>query len=179
MLIRRYAPGDRAAVAGLDVATDVSSIAALRLVDEQFTWSEVPLAVTRTKQHHLAEYLGEDPVSWDVGFVAVLDAEVVGFAAASLSDWNRRLVLQHLYVAGRVRRQGVGMALLRAVLSSEPARGAEHVWLETQVDNVPAIRAYEQMGFRVVGLDQTLYGDREATDTAVFMSQPLSHPDGP
>jgi inorganic pyrophosphatase len=29
------------------------------------------------------------------------------------------------------------------------------------------------MGFRVVGLDHTLYGDREEADTAVFMSQPL------
>ncbi len=47
----------------------------------------------------------------------------------------------------------------------ESAVGAQHLWLETQTDNVPAIRAYERMGFRLVGLDQTQYGDRPGADT--------------
>lgn len=80
-----------------------------------------------------------------------------------------------MYVNGTARGQGVGTALLHAVLSSERAKHAQQVWLETQADNVPAIRAYERMGFRVVGLDQTLYGDQAEADTAVFMSQPVGH----
>lgn len=176
MRIRPYHVTDRGAVALLDVETEVNSLAVLRLADGRFTWTESPLKVTRKKHHNLAEYLAEDPTSWDVGFVAILDGLVVGFAAASLEAWNRRLVLQHMYVDGTARGQGVGTALLHAVLSSGQAEDAQHVWLETQTDNVPAIRAYERMGFRVVGLDQTLYGDREEADTAVFMSQPLRHP---
>ena len=173
MLIRPYNVADRGAVAVLDVETDVNSIAVLRLTDGRFTWIESPLEVTRKKHHNLAEYLVEDPTSWDEAFVAILDGLVVGVAAASLASWNRRLILQHMYVNGTVRGQGVGTALLHAVLSSERAKDAQHVWLETQTDNVPAIRAYERMGFRVVGVDETLYGDREGADTAVFMSQPL------
>jgi ribosomal protein S18 acetylase RimI-like enzyme len=179
MLIRPYAASDRGSVAVLDVETEVNSVAVMRLTDGRFTWRESSLQVARKKRHDLTGYLDEDPRSWDEGFVAILDGLVVGFAASAFSAWNRRLVLQHMYVDGAARGSGVGTALLRAVLSSERAKDAQHAWLETQADNVPAIRAYERMGFRVVGLDQTLYGDRAEADTAVFMSQPVGHEQSP
>ena len=174
MLVRPYMATDRGSVSVLDVVTEVNSMADMRLIDGRFTWREVPLQAARKKRHDLAGHLDEDPQSWDEGLVAIVDGLVVGFAAASLSTWNRRLVLQHMYVDGAARGRGVGTALLRAALSSDTVKdGAQHVWLETQTDNVPAIRAYERMGFRIVGLDQSLYGDRPDADTAVFMSQPV------
>lgn len=175
MMIRPYVATDRELVAVLEVVTEVNSIGVMRLTDGRFTWQESPLQAARKKQHDLTGYLDEDPRSWDEGFVAVVDGRVVGFAATSLSAWNRRLVLQHMYVDSEARGTGVGTALLHAALSSDGAKETQHVWLETQTDNVPAIRAYERMGFRVVGLDQTLYGDRAEADTAVFMSQPIRH----
>jgi|GEM_PF-1668787 len=175
MLIRPYVPTDRELVSALDVVTEVNSIGVVRLTDGRFTWREAPLQAARTKHHDVAGYLDGAPRAWDEGFVAVVDGRVVGFAATSLSAWNGRLVLHHMYVDSRARGSGVGTALLHAALSSDGAKDAQHVWLETQTDNVPAIRAYERMGFRVVGLDQTLYGDRAEADTAVFMSQPIGH----
>lgn len=174
MLIRPYVATDRESVAGLDVETEVRSVAVLGLAGGRLNWSESRLETASTKRHDLGDYLDETPRSWADGFVAISDELVIGFAASSLTEWNSRLVLRHMYVNGAARGQGVGTALLQAVVASERARAAQHVWLETQADNVPAIRAYERMGFRVVGLDQTLYGDRPGTDTAVFMSQPLS-----
>lgn len=173
MLIRPYVATDRGPVSVLDVVTQVSSIGIMGLTDGRFTWQESPLQAARTKHHDLASYLDETPRSWDEGFVAVVDGRVVGFAATSLSAWNGRLVLHHMYVDSAARGCGVGTALLHAALSSDGATDAQHVSLETQTDNVPAIRAYERMGFRVVGLDQTLYGDQAGADTAVFMSQPI------
>lgn len=174
MVIRPYVADDRQLVAALDVVTQVDSMAIVQLTEGRFTWSESPLPTARTKRHELAGYLDEAPRSWDEGFVAVVDARVVGFAATSLSTWNRRLVLEHMYVDRAARGRGVGTALLQAAMSGHGARGAQHVWLETQTDNVPAMRAYERMGFRVVGLDQSMYGDRPGAGTAVFMSQPLA-----
>ena len=173
MLVRPYEAQDRGATAALNIDSEVNSVAVLRLSDGRFTWSESRLQAPRKKHHDLAAYLDEDPRSWDDGFVATLDGRVIGFAASGLNAWNSRLVLWHMYVTGPARGQGVGTALLRAVLASKRAASAQHAWLETQTDNVPAIRAYERMGFRVVGLDQTLYGDGPGTDTAVFMSRPI------
>ncbi|MET0523066.1 MAG: GNAT family N-acetyltransferase [Jiangellaceae bacterium] len=174
MLIRPYDVSDRDSVAAMDVETEVNSIAVLQFTEDRFTWRASPLGVPRRKHHDLAEYLDEDPRSWSDGLVAVLDDVVVGFAASALSPWNGRLILQHMYVDSRARGCGLGKALLHAVFASDQAQDAQHAWLETQLDNVPAIRAYERMGFRIVGLDQTLYGDLAQTDTAVFMSQPLA-----
>lgn len=174
VLTRPYEPSDREPVAALDVATKVHSVADLRLEDDQLTWIESPLLTVKQKDHGLADYLVEDLRCWDEGFVAIDGGRVVGFAASRFSEWNSRLTLCHMYVDGSARRLGVGTALLHAIMNGEGATSAQHVWLETQTDNVPAIRAYERMGFRLVGLDQTLYGDRPGADTAVFMSRPIS-----
>ena len=158
----------------MDVTTEVTAIAVLCFSEGRFTWQESSLESARQKRHDLAEYLDEEPRHWEHGVVAIRDEAVVGFAASTFSKWNRRLVLEHMYVDSAARGSGVGKALLRSVFASGRAKDAQHAWLETQVDNVPAIRAYERMGFRVVGLDQTLYGDGAHADTAVFMSQPLA-----
>jgi ribosomal protein S18 acetylase RimI-like enzyme len=173
MAVRPYETRDRASVAAMDVDTEVRSVADLRLAAGRFTWSESPLSAPRRKHHDLATYLDEDPSPWHDAFVATTDGRVTGFAAAGLSAWNRRLVLWHMYVDSPARGQGVGTSLLQAVLASGSAASAQHVWLETQTDNVPAIRAYQRMGFRVVGLDQTLYGDAPGADTAVYLSRPI------
>ena len=44
MLIRPYEASDRESVAALDVATEVDSVADLRLADNRFTWTESPHA---------------------------------------------------------------------------------------------------------------------------------------
>lgn len=176
MLIRPYAHSDRESVAAMDVATEINAIAIMQFTHNRFTWRASTLETPSRKRHDVAAYLDEEPKTWGESLVASLDDVIVGFAASALSTWNGRLTIQHMYVDRASRGSGVGKALLRALLCGEDAREAQHAWLETQTDNVPAIRAYERMGFRVVGLDQTLYGDGLQTETAVFMSQPIAHP---
>jgi ribosomal protein S18 acetylase RimI-like enzyme len=57
-------------------------------------------------------------------------------------------------VAARNRGTGVGEALMRAVLDEAQAQSLREVWLEVLVQNEPAIRLYEKLGFeRVRGLE--------------------------
>ena len=57
-------------------------------------------------------------------------------------------------VAAPHRGSGVGEALMRAVLDEARARALREVWLEVLVQNEPAIRLYEKLGFvRVRGLE--------------------------
>jgi ribosomal protein S18 acetylase RimI-like enzyme len=79
-----------------------------------------------------------------------------------------------MYVAAESRGHGIGRALLDGILNEARADDAQHAWLETQTNNVPAIRAYERMGFRITGLDQTLYADRPDAETALYMSRRLA-----
>lgn len=79
-----------------------------------------------------------------------------------------------MYVDAAARGQGVGRKLLDAIIRDSGDFQPQHLWLETQTNNVPAVRAYERMGFRIVGLDQALYADRAGADTALYMSRQLT-----
>lgn len=174
--VRRYDHTDRPAVVALDVDTQVQTFADVQLQAGMFSWQERPLAHRVVKHHDLPHYLDETPSTWDQALVETLDDQVRGFAAYAYSSWNRRIVLLHMYVDAAARGQGIGQALLDEILSTPAARRAQHVWLETQTNNVPAIRAYERMGFRIVGLDQTLYADLPGAETALYMSRRLCAP---
>ena len=88
--------------------------------------------------------------------------------------WHRRLVLWHLYVARARRRTGIGRALLHEVEAHGRERGARTVWLETTSMNVPGIRAYERLGYRLCGCDTTLYDTLVyADEAALYFSKPL------
>ncbi|MFT4163932.1 MAG: GNAT family N-acetyltransferase [Microlunatus sp.] len=174
MSVRKYDHTDRRSVAALDVDTQVQTFAEVQLQSGMFSWQERPLAHSVVKHHDLPHYLEETPPTWDQALVEILDHRVRGFAAYAYSRWNRRIVLLHMYVDAGARGQGIGRSLLDEILSAPAARSAQHVWLETQTNNVPAIRAYERMGFRVVGLDQTLYEDRPGAETALYMSRQLN-----
>lgn len=173
MKVRTYDSTDREAVIDLDTATPLTTYADVEFHNGSFTWQEMTLAFPTVKRHDLAQHLAEDPPGWDCAYLATHNDRVCGFAACTLSSWNRRLCLLHMYVDSQMRGQGIGRALLNTLFNAPESADAQHVWLETQVDNVPAIRAYESMGFRIVGLDQTLYGDRPGNDTALYMSRRL------
>jgi len=93
----------------------------------------------------------------DYRVVADLGGFIGGFAAAKYEAWNRRVVLWHLYVAPQHRGQGIGRTLLDAVMTFARSTAARCVWLETQNINYPAIQFYRRAGFRLCGLDASLY----------------------
>ena len=57
-------------------------------------------------------------------------------------------------VAGDHRRQGVGRALLEALIAWARSNAVTRIELEVFEFNVPAIRLYEQMGFQIEGRRQ-------------------------
>jgi ribosomal protein S18 acetylase RimI-like enzyme len=83
---------------------------------------------------------------------------VIGFTEVVFDTWNGRARIEHLYVSARHRGVGAGRALLAAAdarARTEP--GMRCLWLETQNVNYPAIGFYRRAGFRLCGLDDTLY----------------------
>lgn len=118
---------------------------------------------------------------WDISLVAELasnafrPSSVVGFVAAELSTWNRRVAIHHLYVSPNHRRRGIGGRLLDFVEKFAISNGARGLWLETQNVNYPAIQFYLRHGFTLSGFDQSLYdpNDVDPGEIALFFTREI------
>ena len=86
--------------------------------------------------------------------VAQRDGQVVGFLASTDKDGSCYIKL----IAVDEKFRGLGMAedLLRFTLT-RVAFGVKTATVETEVANVPAVRLYEKIGFRVVSSAYTLH----------------------
>jgi ribosomal protein S18 acetylase RimI-like enzyme len=84
--------------------------------------------------------------------VALVDGTPAGICKLAIR--GERGWIGGIGVAAPHRGTGVGEALMRAVLDEARSRGLREVWLEVLVQNEPAIRLYEKLGFdRVRGLE--------------------------
>ncbi len=87
--------------------------------------------------------------------VALRDGGVVGYAG--LCDYPDEAFVQTMAVAPSVQGQGVGAALLDALLQEAAARGHRTTSLEVRADNVPAQRLYAGRGFVQDGVRRGYY----------------------
>jgi len=88
-------------------------------------------------------------------------APVLGFACATLlrDGEENRAELDTLAVRPAARRQGIGGALLEAVLAWAGQNGARQVSLEVRASNLPALALYSRLGFRPAGRRPGYYAD--------------------
>jgi ribosomal-protein-alanine N-acetyltransferase len=80
--------------------------------------------------------------------VAADAAEVVGYAGLLVSADTADV--QTLAVAPGRQRQGIGSALLAALIEEAQRRGLREVLLEVRTDNAPALRLYVRHGFEQI-----------------------------
>ena len=167
-------PGDRAAILALDRSFTTDRIYQVIRTAQSFTIAEAIAQPPVHKDFPLEADLGAGRV-WEQGLVAERAGTVVGFAALAHQRWNRRTELWHLYVAPQVRRQGVGRALVEAVIAAAEDAGTRCVWLETSNLACPAIQFYRRLGFELCGLDASLYDPAglAAGETALYFARPL------
>lgn len=127
-----------------------------------FTLSETAIS-ERTKRFWVYD-LDRPDREWDEAHVAVQGERVVGFVATSWQFWNRRVVLWHVYVDRSARGLGIGHLLLDKVYERARRQNALAIFLETSNYNAPGIAWYERQGFRLGGLDTTLYSGTPAAE---------------
>jgi ribosomal-protein-alanine N-acetyltransferase len=83
------------------------------------------------------------------------DQEVVGFLIARClaGDWE----IENIVVEDRHKKQGIGMRLMRQLLSEARVAGAISIILEVRDSNTPARRLYESIGFKSDGRRKSYY----------------------
>jgi ribosomal protein S18 acetylase RimI-like enzyme len=96
-----------------------------------------------------------------VVLVAEVDGAIAGYAYGAIEDrdWamllDRHGALHDVFVDAKVRRGGVGRALVRAMVAALEALGAPIVVLSTMVANENAQRVFRACGFRSTMLEMT------------------------
>lgn len=147
------APGDLDAIRQIDPSYSTDRIYRVSRDELGFTLHEEHVSPPVRKV-----YSRPSPEVSDRLLLACADGEVVGYGELQFDAWSRRAQVEQLIVAGRYRGHGAGRLLIGAL--DERARqeaGARCLWLETQNINYPAVQFYRRIGFRLCGLDDTLY----------------------
>lgn len=94
-------------------------------------------------------------------------APEAGFALARVAADEAELLT--LAVTPPYRRRGLGSALLEGVVTAVAATEAAALHLEVAVDNIAALRLYEQAGFREAGRRRGYYARPDGrTDASVL-----------
>lgn len=161
-------PRDAQAITAIDASFLATEMFALDQTGLAFRLRRAPLDPAVRKDFPLGE------IEQDRGFtlLAMLENRAVAVACAHFHEWNRRLALTHFYVDAGSRRKGIGAKLMEHVVDLGGRLGADHVWAETSNLNVPAIEAYQRLGFALSGLDTSLYrGTATRGEVAVFLSR--------
>lgn len=144
--------------------------------------TEVPLEppFDRGKGYNLQDRDLEDIRGWlkegDGLHLLVLDASrPVALLNVQLQVWNNTGFIWNILVDRNYRRRGLGRMLIERAVAWGSERKLRALCLETQSNNLPAIRFYRRMGFYLSGVRADLYTnhDLERGEVALFFSYPL------
>ena len=91
--------------------------------------------------------------------IAELDGVVVGTGAIlpphhEPDDGRKWLEIVKMAARKDLRGQGIGRAVMDALIVQARAMAADAIWLETNADLKAAVRLYERSGFRHLGADE-------------------------
>lgn len=124
----------------------------LALIRELAAYEREPDAVVATEADILRDGFGERP-RFQV-LIAEHDGEAAGFAFYffTYSTWRGRpcLYLEDLFVRPSLRRNGLGLALLRALAAIAVREGCDRFVWQVLDWNAPAIAFYESLGARAL-----------------------------
>lgn len=131
------------------LAEDAPALAATHAQGFDRPWDEVDF-LEILGQPGIAAFIAEagDPAGLAICRIAAGEAEILTIAVA---PW--------------ARRRGVARALMTAALGAARGAGASEVFLEVDINNLPAIGLYSRLGFLRAGLRKGYY-DRGAAGRA-------------
>jgi GNAT superfamily N-acetyltransferase len=167
-------PDDRDALLTLDISFTTERVYRVVATTTAFEFHDTAITPPLHKVYDLTAEIDRFP-DLDHVLIAEIDAQLAGVAALSYEEENRRAILWHLYVGAAYRGQGIGRALIDAMIARAKDYNARCLWLETQDVNYGAIQFYQRVGFQWCGLDLSLdERDGSATqETAVFFMHTL------
>lgn len=107
--------------------------------------------------------------------VAEANKRLIAVLEVEGEAWRGTALIWALFVDQAWRGRGLGRTLLDRAEQWATAEGYRALVLETQSNNVPALRFYQRMGFSISGLDTLFYSmdDVARREVALFLYKPL------
>jgi len=102
--------------------------------------------------------------------VAVHEGEAIGYASLELDIAPSTTWVTDLVVAQKLRRKGIGSALLLAALEWGSNHASRYLVLEMQPKNYPAIQLAQKFGFDFCGYNDRYYTNN---DIGIFFAKSL------
>jgi ribosomal-protein-alanine N-acetyltransferase len=121
---------------------------------------EIEAAVFPEESYNREMFLDLHHKCGELFFVARWAAEIAGYATSCLERGGGEIV--SIAVDPRLRRHGIGRALMRQTLRALAVAGAEFVSLAVRESNAGAIAFYDSFGFERVRRVPDYYHDGEA-----------------
>jgi ribosomal protein S18 acetylase RimI-like enzyme len=169
------------------IATDIPSLMAIdHTYSSEFVWqmeiqTEEKIVEVNFREIHLprsvrVEYprpvhaLADNWTRRSGLLVAVLESEVVGYVSLMLDIAPITTWVSDLTVIRRVRRQGIGSALVLAAQEWGEQHGTRRIVLEMQPKNFAAIKLADKLGFTFCGYNDRYYANH---DIGLFFAKSL------
>ncbi len=93
-----------------------------------------------------------------------------GFSNIHRFGFARKGHIVSVAILEQHRRKGLGTTLVQQAMEGMKRRGCPEAYLEVRTSNQPAIRLYEELGFKITSRMEAYYRDG---DTAYLMSMSL------
>lgn len=122
---------------------------------------------TRVEYPRSAQALLENWQRQDGMLVALLENEPIGYVRLMLGIAPMTAWITDLVVKRRLRRQGVGSALLLSAQAWGLHHGCRNLVLEMQSKNYPGVKLAEKLGFEFCGYNDRYYANH---DIALFFA---------
>jgi ribosomal-protein-alanine N-acetyltransferase len=133
-------------------------------------WLAAVEAVSNPSPWTRHQLFAEVDSPWSEFWVAEVDGTPMGFVLVHVPVEETEIL--EIAVDERVRRRGVGRALMLHAMQRARARGGTALLLEVRVSNEPARRLYESLGFVANGIRPRYYRDNH--EDALLMRLDLS-----
>lgn len=114
--------------------------------------------------------LAEDWTKRSGLLVAVHEGETIGYISLNLHLVPRTTWVTDMVVIRRLRRQGIGSALILAAQAWGSQHDTRRLVLEMQPKNYPAIQMAHKLGFELCGYNDRYYANN---DIALFFGKSL------
>ena len=128
----------------------------LNRTDELLALEEACFTSDRSKRRNLRHLL-QSPTAYCLG--AYHRGELVGSMVTLFKSNSRSARIHSLAVSAGVRGRGIGRRMMARAEREARMRGCTRMRLEVRMDNLPAIRLYERLGFVDTAVISGYYDD--------------------
>lgn len=129
----------------------------LNRTDDLLALEEACFSTDRINRRNLRNLL-RSPSAYCVG--AYWNGELVGSMVILFKSNSRSARVYSLAVSAAVRGMGIGRRMMAKAEREARIRGCDRMRLEVRMDNIPAIRLYESLGFSDTEVLSGYYEDR-------------------